>query len=147
MSGLNEIITEITNIFSTDTDVSDFCSLKYGKGIYVKSGDLQVSDIPIKEMPVVIISGGYDELIKKRFLFTENEANLLITCGILQNDIGKAKEDLISLKELLKLAIKKDPLLNGKASYSTIIKSKKLKIVSHPLYFMELTMYVNYKTV
>jgi hypothetical protein len=146
MSGINEIINEIKTIFKEDTDIADFCASKYDKDVYISSGEFKAADVAIKELPIIIVSDSYDEREKKRFLFSEKEANLLITCGILQNDMQKAEEELISLKELIKLALKKDPLLNGKASYSIIAKSKRIRVVPHPLYFMELTMYVNYKT-
>ena len=145
MSGINEIISEIKTIFKGDTDIDDFCASQYGKEVYIKTGELNIADIPIKQMPIVVISNGYDEHEKRRFLFSDKEVNLIITCGILQNDIEKAGQELISLKELIKLALKKDPLLNGKASYSVITKSKKVRVAMHPLYFIELTMYVNYK--
>lgn len=145
MGNLNEIISEIKTRFNQDTDISDFCTGNYGSKICVKAGDFRVLDIPIKDMPVVIISDGYDEREKRRFLYSDREANLFITCGILQNDIEKAQEELICFKELIKSAIKKDPLLNQKAAYSTVVKSRRLKVMLQPLYFMELTLYVNYK--
>jgi hypothetical protein len=145
MSGINEIISEIKAAFQGDTDIADFCTSQYGKEVYIKTGELNITDIPIKQMPIVVISDSYDEHEKRRFLFSDKEANLIITCGVLQNDMEKAESELISLKELIKLALKKDPLLNGKASYSIITKSKRLRVVLHPLYFIELTMYINYK--
>lgn len=145
MSRLNEIISEIKTKIKQDSDIDSFCTEKYAKSITVKSGDHKVLDVPIKQIPVAIVSDAYDERQKRRFLYSDCEANLLVTCGILQNDIEKAAEELIAFKELIKLSLKKDPLLNGKASYSTVIKSRKLKVITHPLYFMEMTLYVNYK--
>ena len=147
MTSIKEIISEIISALKADADLKSFCVSNYGKDVYVDSGEMHVNDIPIKNIPVAMISDGYGEVEKKRFLYNENEVNLLISCGIMQKDTTKAKDELISLKELIKLALKKDPLLNEKATYSTIIKSKRIKHIPHPLYFMELTMYVNYKAV
>jgi len=145
MGNLNEIISELKTKFTSDTDLSTFCTATYGSEVAVKTGEERALDIPLKDMPVVIVSDGHDEREKKRFLFSDKEANLVITCGIVQNDTQKASEELITFKELIKGAIKKDPLLNGKATYSTVVKSRRLKVIVHPLYFMELTLYVNYK--
>lgn len=145
MSGLNEIINEIKTILGSDTDIADFCNANYSKPATVRSGDFIASDVPVSEMPVIIIGDNCDEREKRRFLFCENEANILIVCGVLQNAIEKVGEDLTSLKELIKAAVKKDPQLQGVAVYSVITKSRRLKTIGHPLYFIELSMYVNYR--
>ena len=120
MSNINEIINEIKTLLANDTDIHDFCSVSYAKDVSIKTGEFSVSDIPIQDIPIIIISDSFTEQEKRRFLFNETEANLLITWGILQNDIDKAEDELISLKNLIKLALKKDPLLNGKAFYCTV---------------------------
>ncbi len=145
MSVINDIIDEIKTIISADTDIADFCATNYGKSACVKTGDPNIANVPIHQIPVIVISDNYDERERRRFLFSEKESNLLITCGILQNDIEKAAAELISFKELIKLAFRKDPLLNGRVTYSVITKSRKLKVAAHPLYFIELVVYVNYK--
>ena len=145
MGKLNEIISELKTRFSSDIDIDAFCKERYGTPVTVKAGEVRVLDVPIKDIPVIIVSDGYDEREKRRFLYSDNEANLFVTCGIVQNDIEKADEELVELKELIKQAVKKDPLINGSATYSTVVKSRKLKVIMHPLYFVELTLYVNYR--
>ncbi len=146
MSGLNEIIAEVKAVFGSDSDIATHCATRYGNSVTVKRGGFSATEIPIKQMPVIIISDDFGEGEKRRFLYSENEARLTITCGILQSDIESAESDLITLKELIKQAVKKDPQLNQKAVYSSVIKSKRLGAIAHPLYFMELTMYVQYKS-
>jgi hypothetical protein len=140
---LNSIIAEIKQLFERDEDIDKFCLEKYGKGLTVKNGYFEIRDIPIKEIPIAIISYESEEE-KKRFLFSEYETILSVPFGILQNDTGKVQEELIALKELLKLAIKKNATLSGKATYCTAIRSRKMDVLSNPLYFMELGIYVNY---
>ncbi|MFC1855028.1 hypothetical protein ACFL2A_00610 [Thermodesulfobacteriota bacterium] len=147
MSNLKEIISELQRIIEEDADVKAFCNEKYGKDIHVEAGEFRFSAIPIKNIPVAIVSDGFDESEKRRFLFSEHEANLVITCGILQKNVRESQEELIQLKDHIKSAVKKDPLLSGLASYSTVTKSRRLKAITNPLNFMELTVYVNFKAV
>jgi hypothetical protein len=140
-----EIIDEIKNIFGSDEDIKEFCNEAYGQDVSIMTCDFQLKDVPIKNLPVIVISDCYEESENRRFLFSEQERSILIVCGILENDKEKAFYDIIKFKELIKQAVRKDPLLNGKASYSCIVKSKTPENITHPLYFKELTMYINYK--
>lgn len=144
MSTINDIITEIKNILTADTDITAFCQLKYGRKPVVNSGKFAIDAVPLKEIPIIVVSDNYDEREKMRFSFNELESTILITCGILQNDANLAEEEAAEFKRAVSAAIKKTPLLNGMADYSSIVKSRRLREIPHPLHFVELTMYVKW---
>ena len=144
MSTINEIITQVKNILSADADITAFCQEKYGRNPFVKSGKFSIESVPLKEIPAVVVSDNYDERVKERFSFSEYESTILITCGVLQKDTNLADEEIAQFKGLVSAAVKKTPLLNGMADYSSIIKSKRVREIPHPLHFVELTMYVKW---
>jgi aspartyl aminopeptidase len=134
-----EIIEEVKRKLQTDTDIIEFCKAKYNKEVTVKTGQYNINDVPIREMPVIVIS--FDDESEKRKLFLyEIKTNYSIVCGILNNDIEKAEGEIITLKELIKKAIKKDPLLSKLVTYSVITRSKRIETITHPIYFMQLTL-------
>jgi hypothetical protein len=143
MSKLNDIIKELCAILAEDFYLMEFAKKKYGKELTIHIGDHPLNDLPIKDLPLLVVQDSFEEE-KRRFLFTETETLLLVDVGILQKDIETAHEEMVALKDLIKLAIKKNPLLNGKVSYATVSRCKKHKNMSHPLYFIQLTVYVNY---
>lgn len=144
---LNKIINGLKEMFEVDEDLLRFTDERYGKKPEVYIGDYNIADIPIIDMPIIIISDAPEtEEEKKRFLFTENEARLMITIGLINNDMQGMSQDRIDFKEMIKGAIRKDPLINKTATYCTMISSKKVDTVSPPLAFMRLIIYVNYRS-
>jgi hypothetical protein len=141
---MRDVLNEVQALLFRSDIVKSFWLHNYKKEATIRTGGYKFPDIAMKDLPTIIISD--TTLVNrenKRYLFNENEMMLTITCGFLQNDIEKAENHIISLKDRIRIAIRNSPYFNRKDCYSVIVDAKKNKASVIPIYFIDYRLYIN----
>ena len=73
------------------------------------------------------------------------ELRVTISCGIIQKDQEKGLEEIMSFKEIIKKALKRNATLDGSVSYVTMLASRKTPNMAPPFHGRTMIIYISQK--
>ena len=150
MASFNDAITVLMTKLQEDGTLQAFCQDKWKRKITVTKEFRQRVEIPLADLPVIVITR---PSVRKEYRLSggrENTNTVRLYCGFRQNDRKKSLEELIAFEELLDDILTANYRLRDTGNNPTVqnvhpTDSANDEGMNHPNYFMALEVEIEHR--